>query len=132
MNLCLRTAKALAKVQRINLAPWVGPIRPLAPMATNLLIRRGRWFPKGARRYRYYVSRGLNLGPAERMRDAWRLPATDIERTVVAAAHRLLGDEPAIATAVEEAGVTASQIPAVLETTRAWALPTRVAELCAG
>jgi DNA invertase Pin-like site-specific DNA recombinase len=75
---------------------------------------------KGARRYRYYVTRGLNMRPAERMRDAWRLPAPEIERTVVAAVRRLLGDEPTIATAVEEAGMTASQIPSVLEATRAW------------
>jgi hypothetical protein len=75
---------------------------------------------KGARRYRYYVSHGLNLGPTERLRDAWRLPASEIERTVAAAAHQLLGDEPAIATAVKEAGMTASQIPSVLEATRAW------------
>jgi DNA invertase Pin-like site-specific DNA recombinase len=33
---------------------------------------------KGARRYRYYISRGLNIGPAARMRDAWRLPAPEI------------------------------------------------------
>jgi hypothetical protein len=54
------------------------------------------------------------------MRDAWRLPAPEIERTLAAAAGQLLGDEPAIAAAVEEAGVAPSRIPSVLETARAW------------
>jgi hypothetical protein len=75
---------------------------------------------KGARRYRYYITRGLNIGPAHGARDSWRLPAPEIERTVAAAAGQLLGDEPAIATAVEEAGVAPSRIPSVLETARAW------------
>ncbi len=75
---------------------------------------------KGARRYRYYISRGLTIGPAHRVHDGWRLPAPEIERTVAAAAQQLLADEPAIATAVEEAGVAAHRIPTILETTRAW------------
>ncbi len=75
---------------------------------------------KGERRYRYYISRGLTIGPAHRVRDGWRLPAPEIERTVAAAAQQLLTDEPAIATAVEDAGVAANRIPSILETTRAW------------
>ena len=71
-------------------------------------------------RYRYYVSRGLTIGPAHRVPDGWRLPATEFERTVVAAAQRMLADEPAIATAVEDAGVAAHRIPSILETTRDW------------
>jgi DNA invertase Pin-like site-specific DNA recombinase len=75
---------------------------------------------KGACRYRYYVTRGLNIGPVHPAHDAWRLPAPEIERTVAVAAGQLLGDEPAIATAVEEAGMAPSRIPSVLETARAW------------
>ena len=30
---------------------------------------------KGERRYRYYISRGLTIGPAHRVHDGWRLPA---------------------------------------------------------
>ncbi len=75
---------------------------------------------KGERRYRYYISRGLNIGPARRVHDGWRLPALEIERTVAAAAQQLLTDEPAIATAVEEAGTTVNRIPTILETTRIW------------
>jgi len=73
---------------------------------------------KGARRYRYYISHGLNIG--HRVRDGWRLPAREIERTVAAAAQHLLEDEPALATAVEEAGVLPTHIPSVLETAREW------------
>jgi hypothetical protein len=75
---------------------------------------------KGERRYRYYISRGLNIGPTHRVRDGWRLPASEIERTVAAAAQQLLTDEPASANAVEEAGVVVDRIPSILETTRAW------------
>ena len=75
---------------------------------------------KGERRYRYYISRGLNIGAARRIHDGWRLPALELERTVAAAAQQLLTDEPAIATAVEEAGTAVNRIPAILETTRTW------------
>jgi site-specific DNA recombinase len=75
---------------------------------------------KGERRYRYYISRGFNIGLARRVHDGWRLPALEIERTVAAAAQQLLTDEPAIATAVEEAGTAVNRIPAILETSRTW------------
>jgi hypothetical protein len=75
---------------------------------------------KGERRYRYYVSRRLTIGPAHRVSDGWRLPAPELERTVAAAAQQVLNDEPAIATAAEDAGAPAHRIPSILETTRAW------------
>jgi len=62
----------------------------------------------------------LTIGPAHRVHDGWRLPAPEIERTVAAAAQQLLTDEPAIATAVEEAGTAVNRIPSILETTRPW------------
>lgn len=52
------------------------------------------------------------------LRDGWRLPAPELERTVAAAAHQLLGDEPAVATAVEEAGIAADRITSILEEVR--------------
>ena len=67
-----------------------------------------------------HISRRLTIGPARRVHDGWRLPATEIERTVAAAAQQLLTDEPAIATALEEAGTAVNRIPSILETTRAW------------
>src|SRR6201987_3355384 len=75
---------------------------------------------KGERRYRYYISRGLTIGPAHRVHDGWRLPAAEIERTIAVAAQQLLTDEPAIVTAVEEAGTAVNRIPSILETTRIW------------
>ena len=75
---------------------------------------------KGERRYRYYISRRLTIGPAHRVHDGWRLPAAEIERTVAAAAQQLLTDDPAIATAVEEAGTAVNRIPSILETARTW------------
>src|SRR5882762_8003723 len=37
---------------------------------------------KGERRYRYYVSRRLVTGSADKVRNGWRLSGTGIERTV--------------------------------------------------
>jgi site-specific DNA recombinase len=75
---------------------------------------------KGERRYRYYISRGLNIGPAGRVHEGWRLPALEIEGTVAAAAQQLLSDEPAVASALEEAGTAVNRIPPILEEARAW------------
>ena len=40
---------------------------------------------KGERRYRYYVSRRLVTGSADKVRNGWRLSAPEIERTVAVA-----------------------------------------------
>jgi len=71
MNLCQRTAKALAKVQRINLAPWVGPIRPLAPMATNLLIMDLALTARNLAAYRTALRRPARR-PADWMKASFR------------------------------------------------------------
>jgi DNA invertase Pin-like site-specific DNA recombinase len=50
---------------------------------------------KGARRYRYYVSRGLIKGTAaDSAGHGWRLPAPEIERTVAASACQILATVP--------------------------------------
>ena len=53
---------------------------------------------KGERRYRYYVSRSLIKGTADSTGRGWRLPASEIERSVAAAACQILSDQAAIAT----------------------------------
>jgi hypothetical protein len=106
---------AMRRQLRAESSPLAGKL--FDPSGTGLTPSHA---PKGARRYRYYISRGLNIGPAHRVHDGWRLPALEIERTVAATAQQLLTDEPAIATAVEDAGVAANRIPSILETTRAW------------
>jgi DNA invertase Pin-like site-specific DNA recombinase len=100
---------------KVELSPLAGKL--FDPSGAGLTPSHAR---KGERRYRYYISRGLNIGPARQAHDGWRLPALEIERTVAAAAQQLLTDEPAIATAVEEAGTAVNRIPAVLEATRTW------------
>lgn len=49
----------------------------------------------------------------------WRLPALGIERSVAEAVRKVFNDPSAIAVALEEAGVAASQIPALLDAARA-------------
>ena len=75
---------------------------------------------KGERRYRYYVSRHLVTGSADRVRNGWRLSGPEIERTVAVAARQLLNDHAAISTSACNLGVGAGDIPAVLEAAPDW------------
>ena len=109
------TKRRRLRAVKVDPSPLAGKL--LDPSGAGLTPSHAR---KGERRYRYYISRGLTIGPAHRVRDGWRLPAAEIERTVAAAAQRLLKDEPVIATAAQDACVAAHLIPSILETTRAW------------
>ena len=79
---------------------------------------------KSGRRYRYYVSRQLISGPADRVDDqrssAWRLPAREIERVVADAATGLLADRAVLVDAALEAGVAAAGIPGLLSVVARW------------
>ncbi len=75
---------------------------------------------KGERRYRYYVSRRLVTGSAEKMRNGWRLSGPEIERTVAVAARQLLNDHAAVSASACNLGVGAGDIPAVLEAAGEW------------
>jgi site-specific DNA recombinase len=70
---------------------------------------------KGERRYRYYVSRKVIQGLAHRARSGWRLPALQIERAVASASRQMLGDRPAIATVLQEAGVPIGDLQPALD-----------------
>ena len=75
---------------------------------------------KGERRYRYYVSRRLVTGSADKMQNGWRLSGPEIERTVAGAAQQLLNDHAAISASACNLGVGAGDIPAVLEAADEW------------
>jgi len=75
---------------------------------------------KGERRYRYYVSRHLVTGSANKVRKGWRLSGPEIERTVAVAAQQLLNDHAAISASACNLGVGAGDIPAVLEAAGKW------------
>jgi hypothetical protein len=75
---------------------------------------------KGERRYRYYVSRKLVTGSADKVRNGWRLSGPEIERTVAAAARQLLNDHAQISSSACDLGVGAGEIPAVLESAGEW------------
>jgi site-specific DNA recombinase len=75
---------------------------------------------KGERRYRYYVSRHLVTGSANKVRNGWRLSGPEIERTVAGAAQQLLNDHAAISASACNLGVGAGDIPAVLEAAGEW------------
>src|SRR5208337_2184638 len=70
---------------------------------------------KGARRYRYYVSRKVIQGSAEKTRNGWRLPALEFERAVANASRQMLGDRPTIAANLQEAGVPIGDLQPALE-----------------
>jgi DNA invertase Pin-like site-specific DNA recombinase len=74
---------------------------------------------KSERRYRYYVSRHLITGsadrPGDRQRVGWRLPAREIERTVADAVTGLLADRATLTHVAREAGMAADRIPDLLK-----------------
>jgi site-specific DNA recombinase len=96
-----------------------------SPLAGKLFDENGECLyvagaAKGERRYRYYVSRQLVTGSAEKLRNGWRLSGPEIERTVAAAARQVLNDHAAISASACNIGVGAGDIPAVLEAAGEW------------
>ncbi|MFI5398952.1 MAG: hypothetical protein ACHQ9S_25760 [Candidatus Binatia bacterium] len=90
---------------------------PPSPLAGKLYDERGeplyvQGTAKGARHYRYYVSRELVQGSKEHPERGWRILAPELERAVRAVAAQLLADRAALAEAAEVAGLDASRLPA--------------------
>jgi hypothetical protein len=75
---------------------------------------------KGKRRYRYYVSRDLVRGSADRVRGGWRVAAPEMERAVVAAASNLLNDKATVLAALNESGIEVSDIRQIFELASDW------------
>lgn len=98
---------------------------PSSPLAGKLFDESGeplyvQGAAKGQRRYRYYVSRTLVRGASEDAGKGWRISAPEIEQRVSAAAQAALGDQPAIALALEESGVDSNRLPSLLKSAQAW------------
>jgi site-specific DNA recombinase len=97
------------------------------PLARKLIDESGHALTpthavKKGRRHRYYVSRGL-LTEGARARTTsggWRLPAQEIEQTVAAATATMLEDKSALVTAIQQCGVEADRITAIVEQTSNW------------
>jgi site-specific DNA recombinase len=71
--------------------------------------------------YRYYVSRELVRGGGSLL-DAdkrWRLAAAELEQSVVGSAQRILDDQAAIATTLQEAGLSSAEIQSLLKAAEA-------------
>ena len=68
-------------------------------------------------RYRYYVSRELVIGGGSSMGEekGWRLAAPELEQSVIVSARSILNDQRAIATTLQEAGVSSAEIDFVLK-----------------
>jgi site-specific DNA recombinase len=68
-------------------------------------------------RYRYYVSRELVIGGGSSMGEekCWRLAAPELEQSVILSARSILNDQRAIATTLQEAGVSSAEIDFVLK-----------------
>ncbi|MDO8433859.1 MAG: recombinase family protein [Candidatus Binatus sp.] len=71
---------------------------------------------KGARRYRYYVSKSLITGSAKDAQRGWRLSATEIERAVAIAARAILDDRVGMLEALEKSEIDSPDVRAMLET----------------
>jgi hypothetical protein len=66
---------------------------------------------KSERRYRYYVSRRLVTGSADKVRNGWRLSGPEIERTVAVAARQLLNDHAAISASAATSALAQAIFP---------------------
>ncbi|WP_333651208.1 recombinase family protein [Candidatus Binatus sp.] len=98
---------------------------PPSPLAGKLLDENGeplyvQGAVKGARHYRYYVSRGLVRGSVQDDQRGWRIAAPELERAVGAATRQILGDRAAIAGAIEEFNLDASRLPSIFKLAEAW------------
>jgi site-specific DNA recombinase len=85
---------------------------------------------KGARRYRYYVSRKLSQGKADKAHRGWRLPAAEIEGIVAGAARQILDDEKAVLDAVQNAEIASNQIPEIIQSADVWSRRLKSAAEC--
>jgi site-specific DNA recombinase len=102
-----------------------------SPLAARLFDEHGEPLTpshavKGARRYRYYVSRKLVQGKVDQAYRGWRLPAAEIEGIVAVAARQLLDDQNAILDAVQSAEIASNQIPEVMRSASAWSNAPRI------
>jgi DNA invertase Pin-like site-specific DNA recombinase len=70
---------------------------------------------KNGRRYRYYVSRRLLTEISRDAPHAWRLPAGELESSVIAAAGQMLRDQGALVDVLRKASVAAAMIPSILK-----------------
>ena len=75
---------------------------------------------KGARHYRYYVSRGLVRGSKEHRERGWRIPAPELEGVVRTVAEQLLTDRAALAEAAEAAAIDTSRLPSIFTAAQGW------------
>jgi DNA invertase Pin-like site-specific DNA recombinase len=73
------------------------------------------WAKKGARRYRYFVSRKLVRGADKSREGGWRISAEEIEHAVMAAARQMLSDRGALASTLKACGLAAAELKQALE-----------------
>ena len=94
----------------------IGP----SPLAGKLFSHSGeKLIPvqakKQDRRYRYYVSQSLTTGIKADATNSWRLPAQELEKTVMQAAQSILKDHESIATAFQENEIETQYLPLALK-----------------
>ena len=92
----------------------------LSPLAGKLFEESGEPLyacgaNKSTRRYRYYVSRKVIRRSSHATKNGWRLPALEIERAVANASRQMLGDRPAIAVILQDAGVPIGDLQSALD-----------------
>jgi hypothetical protein len=115
----------LVEVDTLDVRPSPGMVfkhftaRDPFPVAGARDVRAGGRLPR-RRRYRYYVSRNLVRGSADRVQRRWRVAAPEIERAVVAIARRLFDDKTAVLGALRESGIESSDVSRIFEVTSDW------------
>jgi hypothetical protein len=119
-----------------QLASQAPPIPTGKPRSRHPSLLRGKLFDeagigltpkhavKNGKRYRYYVSRRLAAGydgaKPQKVDQAWRLPAREIERVVAEAVRNLFSDSAELARCARDAGVAHRRIPELLANADRW------------
>ena len=120
------------KVQRLLRDQTARDGTPKIRAARNILAGRlfdengGPLYSTGAKgrhggSYRYYVSRELVTGGGSSAgkEKSWRLAAPELEQSVVASVRRIINDHAAIATTLQEAGISPPKIQSILKSAEA-------------
>jgi site-specific DNA recombinase len=116
LSISIKVSRLWFRSQPVSLKPF-NSIAILAavriPVHMEFLVTTGR--------YRYYVSRELVRGGRSSVgkEKNWRLAAPELEQSVVVSVRRILNDHAAIATTLQEAGVSSAEIDSVLKAAEA-------------
>ena len=114
-QLCEHRVRSKSRDANVEKSPLIG--RLVDENGYGLTPSHAR---KGERKYRYYVSRNLEIQGTTPSRGGWRLPARELEKRVATAVREMLDDQAAVLEAAQKTDIDSRQIDRVLHAARTW------------